>query len=95
MDVNLDAEKLFIGGHSLGGWTSILSTVGEQPYFKVSLSFDPSHMQHQKEINEDAYTMKRPTCIIHSSSFLTQMCLSGFGWKTGRQEYKKYLQRFA
>ena len=63
-DIKLDTAKMFIGGHALGGWTSILAAAGNQPYFKASLSFDPSHLAYQKEINENSISMKQPTCII-------------------------------
>ena len=36
----LDTEKLFIGGQSMGGWTSIASCAGSQNIFSVSLSHD-------------------------------------------------------
>ena len=45
---------------------------------------------------EDKFVMKRPTCIVHSSSFLTVMCADGFGFgKAAREGYLKYANRFA
>lgn len=80
----------------MGGWTSILAACGDQDIFKASLSHDPSHVHYQKEVMEDKFVMKRPTCIVHSSSFLNVMCAEGFGFgKAAREGYLKYANKFA
>jgi hypothetical protein len=38
----LDVDRLFIGGQSMGGWTSILACAGNQNIFSVCLSHDAS-----------------------------------------------------
>lgn len=49
-DVNIDSDKMIIGGHSFGGWTAILAAEGQQDIFKVCLAFDPFHIPYIKEI---------------------------------------------
>jgi len=36
----LDSDRLIISGQSMGGWTSILATCGDQDIFKVCLTHD-------------------------------------------------------
>jgi hypothetical protein len=82
-----------VAGYSLGGWTSILAASGTQDVFKCSLSFDPSHMSHNDEINADSILMKHPTFISHSN-FLEQMADGAFGFTNSRAGYHRYLEVF-
>lgn len=84
---------MIVAGYSLGGWTSILATVGDQDIFKCSLSFDPSHLSHVDEINADKYVMKHPTFISHSN-FLEAMADKHFGFTDSRVSYHRYLEVF-
>ena len=46
MNGRLDFDKMFIAGQGLGGWTSILASLGNLKYFKASLSLDPDHLSY-------------------------------------------------
>ena len=64
---NIDGSKMFICGHSLGGWTSMLATFGNQDVFKASLSFDPGWISHHDAVKANEYTCKWPVCSVMSS----------------------------
>ena len=74
---------MIIGGQSLGGWASIMSTVGDQEYFKVCLAHDPAGAAHRDEVLADELIMKHPTHMVQSSGFYGPMCKLFFNYTTG------------
>jgi hypothetical protein len=72
---------MFICGNSLGGWTSMLATFGDQDVFKASLSFDPAYMFHWDKVMNKEFNCKWPVFSLMSSQFIPVNCakLWGFG----------------
>jgi len=66
----IDSSKTLMVGHSLGGWTSMLATFGDQDVFKASLTFDPAYSVHMDDVCQKQFTMKHPTCCVMSSNFV-------------------------
>ena len=89
----IDSTKTFVCGHSLGGWTSLLSTFGDQNVFKASLSFDPAFSCHMEETIKQEFECKWPVCVIMSSQFLPVNLthLFGFGQYTSELGYQNLL----
>ena len=49
----IDPDKLVIAGHSMGGWTSIFTSVGDQDVYKVCLAHDPMLCHVGEQINNN------------------------------------------
>lgn len=52
--IAIEGDKLVIAGHSMGGWTAIFTSEGDQDLFKVCLAHDPMlcHVGEQIQKNE-------------------------------------------
>jgi hypothetical protein len=86
----IDQDKLFMCGHSLGGWTSLQSTFGDQNVFKATLSFDPAYNAHLEKIMNNEFTCKWPTCVVMSEKFIELVISKKFGYKEmGQTAYEK------
>jgi len=68
---NLDVDRLFISGQSLGGWTSIISCCGDQDIYKVSLTHDAAYFHETENIANDQIDLRVPSYMLMSNGFLS------------------------
>ena len=90
-----DTSKCFIGGQSFGGWTAVMASLGDQPYFKACLAHDPAHAPHRLDVLNDKIDVKIPTHIVQSSGFFGAMAPMAFNYKTGFEEYDVLVKNLA
>lgn len=80
VNCELDTSRMFMCGHSLGGWTSMLATFGDQDVFKASLSFDPAYSIHFDQVMNNEFSCKWPVCVLMSSQFVPVNIAKLFGF---------------
>lgn len=69
----MDYSKFTIGGHGLGGLTSIFASEGDQTIFKACLSHDAAVSFYNEDVKNDTIRLNVPTQTIHSTGFVNGM----------------------
>lgn len=82
----LDLSKLCIGGHGLGGLTSVMASEGDQTIFKACLSHDAAVSFFREEVISDSIRLNVPTQTIHSTGFVNHMQGNLYGYKQGMSD---------
>jgi hypothetical protein len=68
-----DTSKFTIGGHGLGGLTSVFASEGDQSIFKCCLSHDAAVSFYRENVLDDTIRLNVPTQTIHSTGFVNSM----------------------
>lgn len=86
----LDLSKFTIGGHGLGGLTSMMASEGDQTIFKACLSHDAAVSFFHEQVDSDSIRISVPTQTIHSTGFVNGMQGQVFGYTAGMKDVLKF-----